>query len=68
MSSWTSSGPGVGGKSSDNISICRTCRNRGFPHEDIRFKRIQGRWIKSDYFSPSEPHIHRNVIRKWENV
>jgi hypothetical protein len=66
MSPWTSSGPGVGSKSSDNISICWTCRNRGFPHEAIRFRLEQGRWIKFDYFSPSEPHIHKSKEKKVE--
>ncbi|MGA9844419.1 MAG: hypothetical protein WBQ25_19135 [Nitrososphaeraceae archaeon] len=64
MALWIPSGAGVGSKSSDNISICWTCRNRSFPHEAIRFKRVQGRSVKFDYFCTSEPHLHRNRDRK----
>ncbi len=61
-----SSGPGVGSKSSDNILYCWACRNRGFPHEAIRLKFVEGRWTKFDYFSPFEPHIHKSRYKKVE--
>ena len=66
MTTWTSAGPGVGSNASDKISICWTCRDRGFPHEAIRFKRVQGRWVRFDYFRPSEPHMHKSIAKMKE--
>ena len=51
---------GPGGQLSEEVAVCWTCRNRGWPHESIIFKKLPNReYIKLDYFT-GRPHIHKD--------
>jgi hypothetical protein len=57
---------GVGSQLSEQIPVCWTCRNRGWPHESITFQKLpNGEYLKLDYFS-GRAHIHKD--RKEERL
>jgi hypothetical protein len=51
---------GSGSRSSDQVPVCFTCRNRGWPHELIVLAKARsGGYLKLDYIT-GEPHIHKD--------
>ena len=51
---------GAGSRPSEQVPICFTCRNRGWPYEPIILAKARsGGYLKFDYFS-GKPHVHKD--------
>jgi len=50
---------GPGSQLKEDVPICYTCRNRGWPNEPLAFKQLaDGTLLKLDRFT-GQPHVHR---------
>jgi hypothetical protein len=61
----------------DKLPLCRICASNGFPHEPLRFEKVNGRirsdgtnevkeWVLRNYFT-GHNHVHRSVNAAEEN-